>query len=199
MMQLKDVYFSLLNNKLKYITYGDDSIDKDGKEPLVIFSGSFNPARHKHLKLAKLAHAVSGEKVWLEISITNSVKGIITYDDLRDRMALLVADGVRENPAIAGILLTNAPNFVDKFHVFNRPIDFVCGQDTLNKVMDVEYHETFNEFEQSILTLANQVTFLVAQRIGCNRKKVCRDLTTLDLDKCTIKDGIIQSRTNGYM
>ena len=133
---------------------------------LVILSGSFNPIHKNHIEIARLASEQTNNPVYLEISLTNCDKGIISYEDLEQRLDKIYIETASVS-CIAGIIITNQANFVDKTNVLqygNNKIVFVCGSDTFYRMDHLKYYKDSFERDEALDTLNRLSSFLVAQR-----------------------------------
>jgi len=173
------IYRDLLNGEVGFYTYGNCGISPDPDLPLVMLSGSFNPLHRQHITMLEAAARYIKGPVWLEIAITNCEKdkGVISCDDLRDRIAT-IGDMCKDNTNIAGIILTNAPNFSDKVQLFrNNKIYFACGQDTLNRVVDRTYYTQSDShilpYSDAMNILQQRAIFLVSPRTGVEVDRRC--------------------------
>jgi len=149
----------------------------------VIIPGSFNPPHVGHLELANAALKASDCQVaWFELSVTNADKPSLHVDEIVRRvlgfMDLLDNDAM---PAHWGILLTNAPLFVQKVGLLHplqvsrsfsstepEPLHFVIGTDTLVRIMDPKYYD--NSEDKMLQALYDmKCNFVVGGRLEQNK------------------------------
>jgi nicotinic acid mononucleotide adenylyltransferase/nicotinamide mononucleotide (NMN) deamidase PncC len=110
--------------------------------PKVVFPGSFNPPHECHLKMAEVAHRLTGHPVDFEIAVTNVDKPPLDYHAITERTTWL-EEAARTRPCMGRLYLTNSPRFYDKIKAFDRngvrEITFVVGTDTINRLNDPKY------------------------------------------------------------
>ena len=171
---LEFVYEEIKNGNLPFITYGKDDIIKFPDQQINVMCGSFNPVHHGHIKIAEHVFYDTpggGCPVWLELSLTNCDKGVITYEELRDRLYDIAQ--LRYKECIAGVIITNQANFIDKLEVLQRKVTFVCGLDTLVRLVQSKYYQNPDDYLYSMDELNNNCDFLVAPRDGVVRTLDC--------------------------
>jgi nicotinic acid mononucleotide adenylyltransferase len=120
----------------------------------VIVPGSFHPLHHGHVALAKAAlEAAKGSVIFFELSLVNADKPSLQANQVVQRLQtfLTLQKELLELDQRWGILLTNAPLFVDKVQLLepfqalgvdseNDRLNFVIGTDTLVRLVDPKYY-----------------------------------------------------------
>ncbi len=119
----------LYENKINYMLIG--SIYE--KNPL-IYPGSFNPVHDGHIRA--MEHVFNSfpaphKSIYFELSIGNCDKPDTPIEEMEKRIAGLLK--YRHLPAFAGILIDNAPLFVDKDILYDYP-DYIVGADTYSRI-----------------------------------------------------------------
>ena len=129
-------------------------------EDLVLYPGSFSILHDGHREMYEISGQILNKQPYFEISINNTDKGAINFVDLQDR---LLQFGDKYN-----YVVTNTPRFYDKVNSIraftNRPVVFIVGQDTWERIWDAVY-----DLEQHLLEkffIDNNVRFLVFGRNG---------------------------------
>jgi len=139
-----------------------------GKRP-TIFSGSFNPVHPGHIKVAERAYEITHQPVWFEISIRNCSKPMIDWLSIDERVRGLIHHF--DNPAIAGVVITHAPLFVDKAAIFHEPT-FVVGMDTMERIDNESMYDSRNDYVDAInFLIRSNSQFLAFDRKGTNKPK----------------------------
>jgi nicotinic acid mononucleotide adenylyltransferase len=129
-----------------------------------IFSGSFNPIHQGHIKVAELAYQRTGSPVWFELSLTNCSKPMIDWVSLEQRLHAIHT--YRNNPAIAGVVCTKAPLFVQKAVLFKNAT-FVVGRDTILRIDNQSFYPSRQAYIDGINELIQRsAKFLVFDRKG---------------------------------
>ncbi len=134
--------------------------------PRLLFPGSFNPLHSGHREMARVAIERIGGPLCYELSIRNADKPAISLDETWRRLVTSTA-GDEKYPAFAphGLVLTNAPRFVDKSELFLRSM-FIVGVDTILRIAETRYYQSNPERrDQAIERLArNEARFMVFGR-----------------------------------
>ena len=135
------------------------------KQKLVVFSGSFNPLHDGHKTVVNLAKEITGDEVFLELSVKNTDKGLINFIELEDRIS-----GLKDYEFI----LTNCPTMVKKVEAIKKyaplaEITLVVGADTWDRIWDEKYGYSL-EFLQEFFS-NNKIKFIVLPRGGYERKE----------------------------
>lgn len=123
-----------------------------------ILPGAFNPLHIGHEQLARVAGDILGTEVAFELSVHNVDKVPLSAEEVRRRLA-----------QFAGrwrIVLTDAPLFVDKAHLFPG-CTFVIGYDTARRLVDPVYYADQESQMRAALADIRAVgcSFLVAGRL----------------------------------
>lgn len=127
------------------------------KMPTLIYPGSFNPIHEAHIAIAETASEEFNTQCYLELSVQNVDKPILTYNSLCKRNY-----SFENEKKIGGVVLTNAPRFIDKTKVFYKPI-FVIGADTATRICDLRFYEDVDhmtyEIERLVLGCEGFIVF----------------------------------------
>jgi hypothetical protein len=130
----------LARRRVVYLPAGGTE-PRAGDHPRAIFPGSFNPPHAGHVRMAQIAAERLGERVWLEISITNVDKPPLDFLSIRERVELLVDWNV---------CLTRAATFVEKAELFPGAT-FIVGADTLARIAQERYYRGSKEQRDAAL------------------------------------------------
>lgn len=147
----------------------------------IVIPGSFNPPHDGHVQLAKSSlDATDCEVAWFEISITNADKASLQPDDVVQRLLGFLK--LNDMPDHWGIIITNAPLFVQKVDLLNPlqvsrsfevdplPLHFVIGTDTLVRIIDPKYYD--NSEDKMLQALYDmQCRFVVGGRLEQSKTK----------------------------
>lgn len=146
-------------------------------EERVIFAGSFNPIHHRHLAMAQAAYMMLGNRVDLELSVTNFDKPSLEPSVINDRVERIKND-TRGIGHVGRLYITHAPTFVEKAALFG-PATFVVGLDTLLRIAKAAHYSDGN-VEQTVSKLKSLgAKFLVCERIGYDIKTIPASLALL--------------------
>lgn len=115
----------------KLLNGESQSTHEVGSTPEILFPGAFNPMHDGHRTMVRLAEAMLGGTVTLEISAFNVDKPPLDYFDMMHRESALGG----EYP----LIFTHAPTFVEKAAIFPE-IPFVVGVDTVKRIADPRYY-----------------------------------------------------------
>ena len=99
----------------------------------VILSGSFNPAHDGHAAMAAEAKRLTGSDVDFEITIRNADKPPADFISLEKRLCSIAMHGTRK------VVLTNAPNFIEKARLLPGRT-FAIGYDTALRIVDPRFY-----------------------------------------------------------
>lgn len=134
---------------------------KDGIEPAVILtpfgeveytdielnyilSGSFHPIHAGHVLMAKYVEDIKFEdKFAFELSLTNSDKGDIPINEVKDRVKPILELGFN-------LIVTKAPTFAQKACLFPHT-SFMVGIDTLIRIDDPKYYLDNSDIRNFVL------------------------------------------------
>ena len=106
------------------------------KTPIIIFKGSFNPVHKNHIYIAELVEKIYGVKPIMMISANVYQKGWINSDKLLLRVEMLNDLGYSVLVNKDGYFNNNTAYIRQKF---NRPIIYVVGSDTFNRILNSTY------------------------------------------------------------
>lgn len=141
------------------LAHPDGEIEVEGEiaagTPLL--PGSFNPLHHGHEQLAHAAGQLLDREVSFELAIVNVDKPPLSVEEVRRRLV--------QFEAIAPVVLTRAPRFVEKARLFPRS-SFVIGWDTAVRLVHARYYGD-NTAEMTVALeemRAAAVRFVVAGR-----------------------------------
>jgi nicotinic acid mononucleotide adenylyltransferase len=139
--------------------------------PLVVYCGSWNPLHPGHLAIAKIAKEELKVEPIFELSLLNI--------DKPDIDALEVLKRTKQFIKRDSWIITAAPTYVDKTKALRsiiptRPIVFVMGADTWNRIWKNPYHQNCDEWNYF---LNKKISFLVFPRNG----EVINNLFALDI------------------
>jgi len=149
----------LLAGAVKTVTvFPDGHMVADAPVRGGILPGAFNPLHIGHERLAQVAGDILGTEVAFELSVRNVDKVPLSAEEVRRRLA-----------QFAGrwrIVLTDAPLFVDKAHLFPG-CTFVIGYDTARRLVDPVYYADQESQMRAALADIRAVgcSFLVAGRL----------------------------------
>jgi len=132
--------------------------DLEKSRPLIL-PGSFNPIHAQHLRMADAAYKKTGKQVWLELSIGNTDKPALDYITLRDRV-LDIMSKVITRDSIAGVVISNAPLFIQKAEAVNSTT-FLVGMDTFNRMNEEKYNpvrtrETLTNYDARLMVFSRK-------------------------------------------
>lgn len=100
----------------------------------VLYPGSFNPVHEGHIRAMEFVFSTFGaphKPVYFELSIGNCDKPDTPIEEMEERIAGLLK--YRHLPAFGGILIDDAPLFVDKDILYDNP-DYIVGTDTYSRI-----------------------------------------------------------------
>ena len=100
----------------------------------VIYPGSFNPVHEGHIKALEYVFSEFGsprKPIYFELSIGNCDKPDTPIEQMKERISGLLK--YRHLPAFGGILVDNAPLFVEKDVLYDNP-DYIVGADTYARI-----------------------------------------------------------------
>ena len=97
--------------------------------------------------MAQLAHERAGEPVWLEFSIRNADKPVISAEEICRRLVKSIV-GHPPHPSLGpmltlrphGLVITRAATFLAKARLFPGSL-FVVGTDTLQRIGDPKFYD----------------------------------------------------------
>lgn len=107
-------------------------------DPMVVYSGAFNPLHDKHLEIVRRAKSITGQSVALELTARNVDKPRLDYITVRDRTKSLTIE-TSDHPEVGWILLSTAGTYVDKSIMYPNGTLFVVGSDTINRIANPKY------------------------------------------------------------
>lgn len=140
-----------------------DVISSDNLAPLekiTFFCGSFNPIHDGHKTIIDLSKEITGQPVFLELSVNNADKGFLDFIELEDRISNL-----NEHKFI----LTNMPTIKDKVTAIKKyapkaEMTIVVGSDTWVRIWDEKYGHKLDDLEKYFND--NKIKFLMFKRGG---------------------------------
>ncbi len=141
---------------------------------LVVYPGSWNPLHEGHLDIINTTKQILQVPVYLELSVDNADKGMLSYFEVF----------ARHDRAI-NMIVTHAPTFVDKVKFFAKEgqrLIFVVGADTWLRIQDPKYAGDIDELYD--VFKFNNVKFLVFARNGIEIK------TNTKMDELLIESDI---------
>jgi nicotinic acid mononucleotide adenylyltransferase len=147
-----------------------------------IFPGSFNPMHDGHMRVIRHAAKITHRPVWLELSLTNCSKPTMDWVSLQKRLESI--EKYKQEEALAGVILTRRPLFVDKLRLFFNPT-FVVGSDTMCRIDDRSFYDSRQDYIDSVNEFVLQHSqFLVFVRKGDKvpetyRHKGLQDIVTV--------------------
>lgn len=148
----------LHQHEVHYFALTDEGqVQENGRTPLLILPGSFNPLHDGHLGLARVASDMLNRPVAFELSAQNVDKPPLEPTRVLDRLAQFAGRW----PIIA----SNAPTFLEKAQCFPGAT-FVVGYDTAERILQPRYyHSSVAEMTTALETIRRQgCHFLVAGR-----------------------------------
>lgn len=130
--------------------------------PRLLFPGAFNPLHEGHREMIRIAEALTGARVLLEISTFNVDKPPLDYIEMRRRQRGI--DGEFD------LTFTNAPVFTTKAELFPG-VTCMVGSDTLERIGAPRYYgNSVEQRDRAIATLKGQnIRFLVFGRVVRDR------------------------------
>lgn len=141
---------------------------------LVVYPGSWNPLHEGHLDIINTTKQIVQVPVYLELSVDNADKGMLSYFEIF----------ARHDRAI-NMIVTHTPTFVDKVNFFAKEgqrLIFVVGADTWIRIQDPKYAGDIDELYE--IFKLNNVRFLVFARNGIEIK------TNTKMDELLIESDI---------
>ena len=114
------------------------------RQPFALFPGSFNPLHSGHEQMRQTAQTILGCPVWYELSVHNADKPPLSVGELAQRLNFIRQSADRYPDT--GIILTNAPYFIQKARLFPKTT-FVVGADTIERLGDIQkYYRDADDF-----------------------------------------------------
>ena len=127
-----------------------------GKHPIVIFPGAFNPMHDGHREIVQQAERILNARVHLEISIRNVDKPTIDFLEMYDRQQRL---------GNYPLIFSCTPTFEEKSLIFPG-CTFIVGTDTMLRITDKKYYGDNEPRMSAAIAQMNEqrVSFLVFGR-----------------------------------
>lgn len=189
------------------ITYENAETDRILKrQPFALLPGSFNPIHAGHEQMRQTAQTILGCPVWYELSVHNADKPPLSVGELAQRLNFIRQSADRYPDT--GIILTNAPYFIQKARLFPNTT-FIVGADTIERLGDIQkyyrnaddFAATMDEFRQlgarflvfGRIDSQNQFREANAAAISDSLKSLCQPIPGVrfrnDLSSTAIRSG----------
>lgn len=114
---------------------------------ICIYPGSFNPIHHGHKAIADSIIHEYKIPLFLEFSIRNADKGLISEEEKIERVNHILSHGY-ECIATDKSLFVEKLDYIKQFNP-NKIIHFTCGVDTWNRIWDEKYGPSFSELSNN--------------------------------------------------
>lgn len=110
------------------------------KEEISLYKGSFRPITNAHIELVSDFNIIKDSEVFFMISIDTFDKGSQEMESIIWRVKLINKLGYTVIITRNGYFADNADFFRRKF---NKPINFLLGSDTMNRIVQYSIHRKF--------------------------------------------------------
>ncbi|HJL80320.1 MAG: cytidylyltransferase [Gammaproteobacteria bacterium] len=135
-----------------------DLIKSEEEISRLIFPGTFSPIHEGHLKIKEIAEAMTQQKLFFEISVSNVDKTPLSFYEIQKT--------IDQFSQTQQWVLTNAPTFQQKIKLFPKST-FVVGTDTLMRIFDEKYYqdqttmnealECFNDYDARFIVFGREI------------------------------------------